>query len=164
MINILFHQVGPSGAQFGVLACMYVDIINNILILKTKTHKEESMKQLKIWLIIYSIILFLLFFLGLFPWLDNWAHLFGFLFGILISLTVMRDVENKDRGIRRIYVVVISLTLAIVMFILLLISFYVVPITEGSVLKYFNCLPFSDTICKDMGVSITRGSTYSKYT
>lgn len=112
---------------------------------------------------IYSLVLFVLFLLGLLPWLDNWAHIFGFLSGFLLSLVLIKEVQFEEKGLTKLRVIIVSMLLFVVMFVLLMIGFYVVPITEGSWVQYLNCIPFDETFCHNMDVSITRGSTYSKY-
>lgn len=157
-------EVGPSGAQFGLLACMYVDILNEIIVNKY-SGKDKSEENRRLWynFAAYSVILFLLFFLGVFPWMDNWSHIFGFIFGIFISLVVMKETDVKAKGITRVHVVVTFGILSLALFIFLIIMFYAVPLNESTWLQYINCIPFTETFCKNMDVTITRGSTYSKY-
>lgn len=108
-------------------------------------------------------MLLVLFVLGLLPWLDNWAHLFGFVSGALLSLVLIKDIQIEEKGLTKLRIIVVSLALFVLMFVLLMIGFYVVPITEGSWIQYFNCIPFDDTFCHNMDVSITRGASYTKY-
>ncbi|KAK3090651.1 hypothetical protein FSP39_013404, partial [Pinctada imbricata] len=156
-------EVGPSGAQFGVLACMYVDILNVIINRKVNNDHADNSRLWNVF-ILYSVILLILFVLGLLPWLDNWAHIFGFISGVFISLVVMKDVSVEGKGLTRWVVVLVSLIIFLLIFILLLICFYVVPVTEGSWIQYINCIPITETFCKNMDVAISRGATYTKYT
>ncbi|XP_062609991.1 inactive rhomboid protein 1-like isoform X1 [Saccostrea cucullata] len=157
-------EVGPSGAQFGILACMFVDIVNQILVNKFSSEdKSAENRGLYFNLGAYSAILLLLFFLGVFPWMDNWSHIFGFIFGLFISLVVMKETDIKDKGITRLHIVVTFGILSLALFLFLIIMFYAAPLTESTWLQYINCIPFSDTFCKNMDVTINRGSTYSKY-
>lgn len=155
-------EVGPSGAQFGMLACMYVDILNQIIVNKYSGKSEEN-RGLWINFGVYSVILFLLFFLGVFPWMDNWSHIFGFIFGTFVSLVVMKETDVKAKGITRVHVVVTFGILSLALFLFLIIMFYAVPLNESTWLQYINCIPFTETFCKNMDVTISRGSTYSKY-
>lgn len=157
-------EVGPSGAQFGILASMYVDILNQIIVNKY-SEKDKSEENRSLWFnfAAYNAILFLLFFLGVFPWMDNWSHIFGFVFGIFISLVVMKETDVKAKGITRVHVVVVFGILSLVLFIFLIIMFYAVPINESTWLQYINCIPFTETFCQNMDFTINRGSTYSKY-
>ncbi|XP_061166053.1 inactive rhomboid protein 1-like [Saccostrea echinata] len=157
-------EVGPSGAQFGILACMYVDIVNQILVNKfSNEDKSSENRSLCFNLVAFSAILLVLFFLGVFPWMDNWSHIFGFIFGLFISLVVMKETDVKEKGITRVHVVITFGILSLALFLFLIIMFYAAPLTESTWLQYINCIPFSDTFCKNMDVTINRGSTYSKY-
>ena len=159
-----YPQVGPSGAQFGMLACMYVDLVNQIIVNKVSDeYKSEENRHLWYNFGAYSAILFFLFFLGVFPWMDNWSHIFGFIFGMFISLVVMKETDIKKKGITRVHVVLVFGILSLFMFLFLIIMFYAAPLTESTWLQYINCIPFSETFCKNMDVTINRGSTYSKY-
>ncbi|GFG40974.1 hypothetical protein Cfor_02952, partial [Coptotermes formosanus] len=72
-------DVGPAGAQFGLLACLIVEVLNVRPMLK---HPNRALLKL----IAITLVLFLC---GLLPWIDNYAHLFGFFFGFLLSYAVM---------------------------------------------------------------------------
>lgn len=158
--TFLFFQTGPAGAHFGILACIYIDILYNIL---NNWQKDMSYKNddLKSNLMIYSAVLVVLFVLGLLPWLDNWAHIFGFISGALLSLVLIKDLQFEEKGLTKLRVIIVSLLLFVLMFVLLMIVFYVIPITKGSWVKYFNCVPLDETFCQNMDVSITRESTYA---
>lgn len=68
-------KVGPAGAQFGLLACLIVEVLNVWPMLR---HPHHALFKL-------LAITFVLFIFGLLPWVDNFAHLFGFAFGFLLS-------------------------------------------------------------------------------
>ena len=157
--------MGPAGAQFGVIAVMYVDIVNNIIKVKAEGGGRKQLKTLYTFLALCTVVIVILFVLGLFPWMDNWAHLFGFFFGIFLSLILVKDfsLENPvtGKGLKHWHLVLISSVILLATLLLLILSFYVFPITEASGISYFNCIPFTDTFCKNMDVSINRGSTYT---
>lgn len=155
--TFLFFQTGPAGAHFGILACIYIDILYNIL----NNWQKDKNDDLKSNLMIYSAVLVVLFVLGLLPWLDNWAHFFGFISGALLSLVLIKDLQFEEKGLTKLRVIIVSLLLFVLMFVLLMIVFYVIPITKGSWVKYFNCVPLDETFCQNMDVSITRESTYA---
>lgn len=160
--TFLYFQTGPAGAHFGILACIYIDILYNILH-NWQNNMSYKNKGLKSNLMIYSAVLVLLFVLGLLPWLDNWAHIFGFISGALLSLILIKDLQFEEKGLNKLRVIVVSLLLFVLMFVVLMILFYVVPLTEGSWLQYINCLPLGETFCQNMDVSITRGSSYTSF-
>lgn len=159
-----FMQVGFFGVQFGLLACMYVDIFNEIIVNKY-FGKDKFEENRRFWFnfVVYSVILFFLFFLGVFFWMDNWFYIFGFIFGIFIFLVVMKEIDVKVKGIIRVYVVVIFGILLLVLFIFFIIMFYVVFFNESIWLQYINCIFFIEIFCKNMDVIIIRGFIYLKY-
>jgi di/tricarboxylate transporter len=158
----LYFQTGPSGAHFGILACIYIDILYNIFHnwQNDKSYKNEG---LKVNLMIYSLVLVLLFSLGLLPWLDNWAHIFGFISGVLLSGVLIKELQFEEKGLNKFRVIVGSFLSFVFMFVVLVIVFYVTPPTEGSWVQYINCAPLDETFCQNMDVSITRGSSYTSF-
>uniref|UniRef100_A0A3Q3MP30 Inactive rhomboid protein n=1 Tax=Labrus bergylta TaxID=56723 RepID=A0A3Q3MP30_9LABR len=72
-------EVGPAGSQFGLLACLFVELFQGWQILE---------KPWKAFLKLLGIVLFL-FTCGLLPWIDNIAHIFGFLSGLLLSFAFL---------------------------------------------------------------------------
>ena len=160
--TFLYFQTGPAGAHFGILACICIDILYNILH-NWQNDMSYKNKGLKSNLMIYSAVLILLFVLGLLPWLDNWAHIFGFISGALLSLILIKELQFEEKGLNKLRVIVVSLLLFVLMFVVLMILFYVVPLTEGSWLQYINCAPLGGTFCQNMDVSITRGSSYTSF-
>ena len=81
------EESGPAGAQFGVLACLIVEVINVWPILL----------QPRLALTKLLTILAIFFFLGLLPWVDNYAHIVGFITGFLLSYALMPYI-NYDRS------------------------------------------------------------------
>ncbi|XP_033735925.1 inactive rhomboid protein 1-like isoform X1 [Pecten maximus] len=152
-IFLPYHvEVGPAGAQFGILACLLVEVLQNVQMLK-----RPIIAILKIG----GFILFL-FLLGLLPWIDNWAHISGFLFGFLLAFALIPYVSfgQWDRR-RKIIGIVLSLGGATALFITLIVLFYVLPLYNCPGCQYFNCIPFTTNFCKNMEVGIDRESTYS---
>lgn len=148
----MIFQVGPAGAQFGILACLLVEVLQNVQMLK-----RPIIAILKI----VGFIIFL-FLLGLLPWIDNWAHISGFLFGFLLAFALIPYVSfgEFDRT-RKIIGIILSLGGAITLFITLIVLFYVLPLYDCPGCQYFNCVPFTTNFCKNMEVGIDRESTYS---
>ena len=142
-------ESGPAGAQFGVLACLIVEVINVWPILL----------QPKVALTKLLTILAIFFFLGLLPWVDNYAHIVGFITGFLLSYALMPYI-NYDRSIhsRSRRAVIISLCLGIVslMFIILVLVFYYIPLEECSWCKYLTCIPFTKDFCADQNINFKK--------
>ncbi|KAH3861972.1 inactive rhomboid protein 1-like [Dreissena polymorpha] len=145
-------EVGPAGAQFGILACLLVEVLQSWQMLE-----RPGIALLKI-----TVPIVVLFALGLLPWIDNWAHLSGFLFGFLLAFSLLPYVSfgTHDRR-RKLIGIILSLGGAIGLFVLLIILFYVLPLYNCPGCQYFNCVPFSANFCKNMEVDIDRNATYS---
>ncbi len=71
--------MGASGAVYGFLGCMLVDLLQSWQIL------PDRWRQL-FWLVL-QIVAFML--LGTMPYIDNWAHVGGLIFGILASIVFL---------------------------------------------------------------------------
>lgn len=77
--GLLFLQAGPAGSQYGLLACLFVELFQAWQILE------------KLWgafLELLVVVLFL-FVCGLLPWIDNIAHIFGVLSGLLLCFAFL---------------------------------------------------------------------------
>ena len=154
MIIFYFLQVGPAGAQFGILACLLVEALQSMQMLK-----RPCLEVLKV----LGFILFL-FILGLLPWIDNWAHLTGSIFGFLLAFAILPYITfGKFDKTRKCVMILFGLGGATILFVMLVILFYVSPIYNCPGCQYFNCIPFTDDFCKNMEVEINRDSTYSTY-
>ena len=145
--NHLFSllQVGPAGAQFGLLACLVVEVFQNWQILRNPC--KALLKLLAIILVLFT--------LGLLPWIDNFAHLGGFICGIFLSFIFLPYIcfGEFDRNRKRIQMVVCSVLL-VGYFVLGFILFYMRPITECSWCQYFNCVPITADFCNDMDLRL----------
>ena len=69
----LLLQVGPAGSQFGILACLFVEVFQSWQLLSSP---GRAMFKL-------CMIVIILFIFGTLPWIDNFAHIFGFLSGLV---------------------------------------------------------------------------------
>lgn len=152
-IFVPYHvEVGPAGSQFGILACLLVEVLQSWQMLE-----RPSIALLKV-----LVPIILLFMLGLLPWIDNWAHVSGFLFGFLLAFSLLPYVSfgTFDRR-RKLIGILFSLGGAILLFILLVILFYVLPLYDCPGCQYFNCIPFTPDFCKNMEIDINRNTTYN---
>mmetsp|Transcript_19916 Transcript_19916/g.43268 ORF Transcript_19916/g.43268 Transcript_19916/m.43268 type:complete len:474 (+) Transcript_19916:641-2062(+) len=73
-------SVGASGALFGLLAALVVDILLNW------TLHDSPCRAL----VIICLLATGQFLIGTMPWLDNFAHVFGFLMGFLMAIATLR--------------------------------------------------------------------------
>lgn len=131
-------QVGPAGSQFGLLACLFVELFQTWQVLE---------KPWKAFLNLSGIVLFL-FICGLLPWIDNIAHIFGFLSGLLLSFAFLPYITfgTVDKYRKRIMIIV-SLLVFIGLFASLVIWLYVYPINWHWT-EYLTCLPFTTKFCE----------------
>lgn len=142
-----FIQAGPSGSQFGLLACLFVEIIQNWYILS-----NPGMAVAKL-----GFLLLLLFIVGLLPMVDNYAHLIGFVFGFLLSFALLPYITFNLKDKRgKLIGIVVCLVATIGLFIGLIVLFYVSPVYNCPHCHYFNCIPFTPNFCKSMEVQIRR--------
>jgi len=138
-------EVGPAGAHFGLLATCMVEVIH-----QWPTLKYPEMAILK--LVGITAVFFLA---GLLPWVDNYAHLFGFIFGFLLSYALLPFVTFGVYDRRRKTILVwICLASVVFLFIGLLLLFYVTPIHDCEVCKYFNCIPITKDFCADQNINL----------
>lgn len=131
-------QVGPAGSQFGLLACLFVELFQGWQMLE---------KPWKAFYKLFGIVLFL-FLCGLLPWIDNIAHIFGFLSGMLLSFAFLPYVTfgTFDTYRKRILIAV-SLLAYIGLFSSLIVWFYIYPI-NWHWLEHLTCLPFTNKFCE----------------
>ncbi|KAL0279292.1 UNVERIFIED_CONTAM: hypothetical protein PYX00_000884 [Menopon gallinae] len=140
-------EVGPAGSQFGLLACLVVEVLNVWPMLQKP--ENALMKLLGIVLI--------LFLFGLLPWIDNYAHFFGFVFGFLLSYAFLPFVSfgPYDRA-KKITLIWICLFSAGIIFGSLIVLFYIVPVYECQICNYFNCVPLTKDFCAEQNINFIK--------
>lgn len=131
-------EVGPAGSQFGLLACLFVELLQSWQILE---------KPWKAFFKLWGIVLFL-FVCGLLPWIDNIAHIFGFLSGLLLSFAFLPYITfgTFDKFRKRI-TIIITLLIFIGLFSSLVVWLYVYPINWRWI-EYLTCIPFTSKFCE----------------
>uniref|UniRef100_A0A3Q0RKM7 Inactive rhomboid protein n=1 Tax=Amphilophus citrinellus TaxID=61819 RepID=A0A3Q0RKM7_AMPCI len=132
-------EVGPAGSQFGLLACLFVELFQGWQMLE---------KPWKAFFKLSCIVLFL-FLCGLLPWIDNIAHIFGFLSGLLLSFAFLPYVTfgTFDKYRKRILIAV-SLLFYVGLFASLMVWFYIYQINLHW-LEHLTCLPFTSKFCEN---------------
>ncbi|XP_041839164.1 inactive rhomboid protein 2-like [Melanotaenia boesemani] len=135
-------EVGPAGSQFGLLACLFVELFQGWQILE---------KPWKAFFKLLGIVLFL-FACGLLPWIDNIAHIFGFLSGMLLSFAFLPYVTfgTFDKYRKRI-LIAMSLLAYIGLFSSLIVWFYIHPI-NWHWLEHLTCLPLTSKFCEKYNI------------
>ena len=138
-------EVGPAGAHFGLLALAMVEVI----------HQWPSLKYPEMAVLKIVGITAVLFLAGLLPWVDNYAHLFGFIFGFFMSYALQPYVTfgNFDKR-RKIILIWICFASCLFLFVGLLLLFYITPIHDCEVCKYFNCIPITKDFCADQNINL----------
>ncbi|XP_062853908.1 inactive rhomboid protein 2-like isoform X2 [Trichomycterus rosablanca] len=131
-------EVGPAGSQFGLLACLFVELFQGWQILE---------KPWKAFSKLLGLVLFL-FLCGLLPWIDNIAHIFGFLSGLLLSFAFLPYITfgMLDKYRKRV-LIIFSLIIYTGLFSSLIVWFYIYPI-NWRWLEYFTCIPFTSKFCE----------------
>lgn len=71
--------MGPAGSQFGILACLFVELFQSWPILERPW--RAFAKLLAISTFFFSF--------GLLPWIDNFAHICGFVSGFFLSFAFL---------------------------------------------------------------------------
>ncbi|KAM9770642.1 inactive rhomboid protein 2-like [Menidia menidia] len=131
-------EVGPAGSQFGLLACLFVELFQGWQILENPWRAFFKL---------LAIVLFL-FLCGLLPWIDNIAHIFGFLSGLLLSFAFLPYITfgTFDKYRKRI-LIAFSLLAYVGLFASLIVWFYIYPI-NWHWLEHLTCLPFTSKFCE----------------
>ncbi|KAJ8916104.1 hypothetical protein NQ315_004471, partial [Exocentrus adspersus] len=140
-------DVGPAGSQFGLLACLIVEVLNAWPMLK---HPNQALCKL-------LSITMVLFLVGLLPWVDNYAHLFGFVFGFLLSYALLPFISfgKYDRH-KKVFLIWVCLAAAWILFICLVLLFYIIPVYDCKICSYFNCLPLTRDFCATQNINFKR--------
>ncbi|XP_071814602.1 inactive rhomboid protein 1-like isoform X2 [Apostichopus japonicus] len=143
-------EVGPAGAQFGLLACLIVEVLQSWQMLKSPLKAIGKL----------LCIIGFLFVLGLLPWIDNFAHLGGFICGILLSFIFLPYIcfGEFDKRRKRIQIFVCSILL-VAYYILAIVLFYITPVRDCPWCQYFNCIPITEDFCNDMELRLEDRST-----
>ncbi|CAO3653192.1 unnamed protein product [Cunninghamella blakesleeana] len=131
-------SLGCSGALFGLIGAMFIDVLVNWKVIPHPT--RELMK-----LLVSTIISLVL---GLLPGLDNFAHIGGFIVGVLVGMIIipMRPMASRKGKLITWGLRGLSLGLTIVLFSVCITTFYNSP--DPSQIcpncKYLSCLPVSN--------------------
>ncbi|TPX46696.1 hypothetical protein SeLEV6574_g03088 [Synchytrium endobioticum] len=108
-------SVGCSGALYGLIACLLLDLLQNWKLI------------INPWIELLKMIVTIIISLGigLFPYVDNFAHVGGFFSGILAGLIFMPTIHfGKWDKIRKRFLMLISIPITAVVMWLMLRSFY----------------------------------------
>ncbi|XP_064415158.1 inactive rhomboid protein 1 isoform X2 [Latimeria chalumnae] len=131
-------EVGPAGSQFGILACLFVELFQSWQILARPWRAFSKL---------LAVVLFLFAF-GLLPWIDNFAHISGFISGFFLSFSFLPYISfGKFDLYRKRCQIIIFLLIFCGLFAGLVVLFYVYPI-KCEWCEYLTCIPFTDKFCE----------------
>ncbi|XP_064448254.1 inactive rhomboid protein 1 isoform X6 [Mirounga angustirostris] len=131
-------EVGPAGSQFGILACLFVELFQSWQVLA---------RPWRAFFKLSAVVLFLFTF-GLLPWIDNFAHISGFISGLFLSFAFLPyisfgkfDLYRKRCQIIVFQVVFLGLLAGLV------VLFYFYPV-RCEWCEFLTCIPFTDKFCE----------------
>ncbi|XP_048349815.1 inactive rhomboid protein 1 isoform X2 [Sphaerodactylus townsendi] len=131
-------EVGPAGSQFGILACLFVELFQSWQILA---------RPWRAFFKLLAVVLFLFAF-GLLPWIDNFAHICGFISGLFLSFAFLPYISfgKFDLYRKRCQIIVFQLVFT-GLFSGLVVLFYFYPI-QCRWCEFLTCIPFTDKFCE----------------
>lgn len=131
-------QVGPAGSQFGILACLFVELFQSWQILAQPWRAFTKL---------LCVVLFLFAF-GLLPWIDNFAHICGFVSGFFLSFAFLPYISFGRMDLyRKRCQIIVFLLVFVGLFSGLVVLFYVYPI-KCEWCELLTCIPFTDKFCE----------------
>ncbi|XP_077383395.1 inactive rhomboid protein 1 isoform X3 [Festucalex cinctus] len=131
-------EVGPAGSQFGILACLFVELFQSWQILAQPWHAFTKL---------LCVVLFLFAF-GLLPWIDNFAHFSGFVSGFFLSFAFLPYISFGRMDLyRKRCQIIVFLLVFVGLFSGLVVLFYVYPI-KCEWCELLTCIPFTDKFCE----------------
>uniref|UniRef100_A0A8C6LA23 Inactive rhomboid protein n=1 Tax=Nothobranchius furzeri TaxID=105023 RepID=A0A8C6LA23_NOTFU len=131
-------EVGPAGSQFGILACLFVELFQSWQILAQPWRAFTKL---------LCVVLFLFAF-GLLPWIDNFAHICGFISGFFLSFAFLPYVSFGRMDLyRKRCQIIVFLLVFVGLFSGLVVLFYVYPI-KCEWCELLTCIPFTDKFCE----------------
>ncbi|TNN46522.1 Inactive rhomboid protein 1 [Liparis tanakae] len=131
-------EVGPAGSQFGILACLFVELFQSWQILERPW--RAFAKLLAISLFFFSF--------GLLPWIDNFAHICGFVSGFFLSFAFLPYISfgQTDMYRKRVQICVFLLVF-LGLLAALAVLFYVYPV-KCDWCEFLTCIPITDKFCE----------------
>ena len=132
--------MGPSGALFGVIACLFVELFQS----------WQMIARPLVALLKMTFIALLLFLAGLLPYVDNFAHIFGFIYGFLSAFAFLPYVTFGTWDLRRKRIqIIVSLAALIGLTVIGCILFYVKQEFKCPGCGYLNCIPLTSNFCEN---------------
>ncbi|CAL8309742.1 unnamed protein product [Boreogadus saida] len=131
-------EVGPAGSQFGILACLFVELLQSWQILERPWRAFAKLLAIAVFL----------FSFGLLPWIDNFAHVCGFVSGFFLSFAFLPYISFGRSDTYRKRVQICAFLLVFVgLFSAFAVLFYVYPI-KCDWCEFLTCIPITDKFCE----------------
>ncbi|XP_022598772.1 inactive rhomboid protein 1-like isoform X2 [Seriola dumerili] len=131
-------EVGPAGSQFGILACLFVELFQSWQILERPWWAFAKLLAISVFF----------FSFGLLPWIDNFAHICGFISGFFLSFAFLPYISfgRSDMYRKRVQICVFLLVF-LGLLSALAVLFYVYPV-KCEWCEYLTCIPITDKFCE----------------
>ncbi|XP_029954285.1 inactive rhomboid protein 1 isoform X3 [Salarias fasciatus] len=131
-------EVGPAGSQFGILACLFVELFQSWQILERPWRAFAKLLAISVFF----------FSFGLLPWIDNFAHICGFVSGFFLSFAFLPYISfgRSDMYRKRVQICVFLLVF-LGLLSALAVLFYVYPV-KCDWCEYLTCIPITDKFCE----------------
>uniref|UniRef100_A0A8C6S9N1 Inactive rhomboid protein n=1 Tax=Neogobius melanostomus TaxID=47308 RepID=A0A8C6S9N1_9GOBI len=131
-------EVGPAGSQFGILACLFVELFQSWQILERPWRAFAKLLAISVFF----------FSFGLLPWIDNFAHICGFVSGFFLSFAFLPYISfgRSDMYRKRVQICVF-LVIFLGLLSSLAVLFYVYPV-KCDWCEYLTCIPITDKFCE----------------
>ncbi|TKS90068.1 Inactive rhomboid protein 1 [Collichthys lucidus] len=131
-------EVGPAGSQFGILACLFVELFQSWQILERPWRAFAKLLAISVFF----------FSFGLLPWIDNFAHICGFVSGFFLSFAFLPYISfgRSDMYRKRVQICVF-LVVFLGLLSALAVLFYVYPV-KCDWCEYLTCIPITDKFCE----------------
>ncbi|XP_039472754.1 inactive rhomboid protein 1 isoform X3 [Oreochromis aureus] len=131
-------EVGPAGSQFGILACLFVELFQSWQILERPWRAFAKLLAISVFF----------FSFGLLPWIDNFAHICGFVSGFFLSFAFLPYISfgRSDMYRKRVQICVFLL-IFLGLFSALAVLFYIYPV-KCDWCEYLTCIPITDKFCE----------------
>ncbi|XP_039991578.1 inactive rhomboid protein 1 isoform X3 [Xiphias gladius] len=131
-------EVGPAGSQFGILACLFVELFQSWQILERPWWAFAKLLAISVFF----------FSFGLLPWIDNFAHICGFISGFFLSFAFLPYISfgRSDMYRKRVQICVFLLVF-LGLLSALVVLFYVYPV-KCDWCEYLTCIPITEKLCE----------------
>ncbi|KAJ3187221.1 hypothetical protein HK101_009443 [Irineochytrium annulatum] len=129
--NGLTPSVGCSGALFGLMACLVIDLFQNWSMIHNPAWELAKL----------SFTILVSFLIGMLPYIDNFAHVGGFFVGVFAGLIFMPTIHysKRDKYIK-LGLMIASVPALILVYVFLVRGFYAGN-SDCTWCKYINCIP-----------------------